>query len=153
MKGVPLLRFLWEPIIELYGSVASTFFQGHSEATMAKFDIAGHETSALVIDEQIMCNGNQFLNIVFEIVLAFQRLVDSEMVSYIAKQWYSSYIFSLRANTFSSNWNRVICVQQSGNLLSEQSILASPPGLFVGELGLRPLPRRYVWRRLQFSLN
>jgi len=80
VKGVPLLRFFWEPVIDLYGSVASTFFQCHDDAPYTKFDIAGHETSVIVMDDQVVFNDSPFLNVVLEIVLAQQRLVDSVMV-------------------------------------------------------------------------
>ncbi|KAL7543186.1 hypothetical protein ACHAXR_012599 [Thalassiosira sp. AJA248-18] len=80
VRGVPLLRFFWEPVVDLFGAVASTFFQHNSDAPNAKFDIAGHETSVIVVDNQVVGKDNPFLNVIFEIILALQRLVDSEMV-------------------------------------------------------------------------
>ncbi len=78
---MPLLRFFWEPVIDLFGLVASTFFQDHVDAPNVKFDIAGHATAVILVDEQTASNNSPFLNIVLEVVLALQRLVDSEMVS------------------------------------------------------------------------
>ncbi|KAL9191186.1 hypothetical protein ACHAXT_000892 [Thalassiosira profunda] len=77
VKGVPLLRFFWEPVIDLFGAVASSFFPGSGAGT---FDIAGHDTSVIAVADQEECNDSPYLNIILEIVLAFQRLVDSEMV-------------------------------------------------------------------------
>ncbi len=82
VKGVPSLRFFWEPVIDLVGLVASTFFQDHGDAPNTKFDIAGHTTSVIFVSEQTASNNSPFLTIVLEIVLALQRLVDSEMVSF-----------------------------------------------------------------------
>ncbi len=81
VKGVPLLRFFWELVIDLFGLVASSFFQDHGDAPNTKFDIAGHATSVLFVSKQTASNNSTFLTIVLEIVLALQRLVDSEMVS------------------------------------------------------------------------
>lgn len=74
---MPLLRFFWQPVIDLLGSVASTCFLHDAQNT--KFDIAGHETSVIAMDDLAVCS-NPFLAVVLEIVLALQRLVDSEMV-------------------------------------------------------------------------
>jgi hypothetical protein len=81
VKGVPLLRFFWEPVIDLLGLVSSTFFQDHGDAPNAKFDIAGHATFVIPVDEHTASNNSPFLYIVLEVVLALQRLVESEMVS------------------------------------------------------------------------
>ena len=84
VKGVPLLRFFWEPVIDLYGEIASTFFKERDgNESNPKFNIAGHETSILPVDgQEEFDNNNPFLHMILEIVLALQRLVDSEMVSH-----------------------------------------------------------------------
>ena len=79
VKGVPLLRFFWEHVIDLFGAVTATYFKADSDAPTATFDIAGHETS--IIDLEGRVNDSPCLTIILEIILAFQRLVDSEMVS------------------------------------------------------------------------
>ena len=81
VKGVPSLRFFWEPVIDLVGWVASTFFQNHGDAPNTKFNIAGHATSVIFEGKQTASNNSPSLTIVLEIVLALQRLVDSKMVS------------------------------------------------------------------------
>ncbi len=68
-------------MVDLLGLVASTFFQDLEDAQNAKFDIAGHVTCVILVDEHAQSNKSPFLCIVLEIVLALQRLVDSEMVS------------------------------------------------------------------------
>lgn len=76
---MPLLRFFWLPGIDLLGTVASTFFLHNGDA---KFVIAGHETFVINVDDQeALRDDNPFLKVVHEIILAFQRLVESEMVS------------------------------------------------------------------------
>jgi len=80
VEGVPLLRFFWEPVIDLFGAVASSYFQSHGDSVNAKFEVAGHETS-VIVDDQVVHGDSPFLNIILEIVLALQRLVDSSMVS------------------------------------------------------------------------
>ena len=83
---MPLLRFFWEPVIDLYGAVASTFFKdvNISDAPTnitKKFRIASHESSIIsVMEEQQYDYNSPFLSVVLEIVLSLQRLVDSEMV-------------------------------------------------------------------------
>lgn len=82
---MPLLRFFWEPVIDLYGAVASTFFKEVNTTdapnVTKKFSIAGHESSIIsVVEEQSVDYNSPFLSVVLEIVLSLQRLVDSEMV-------------------------------------------------------------------------
>ena len=77
VKGVPLLRFFWEPVLEILGRVTSTIFQ-RDECAHKSSNIAGHESCLIVLNEG-MC-GDKLYVIVLEIVLALRRLVDSEMV-------------------------------------------------------------------------
>ncbi len=84
ITGVPLLRLFWEPFIDLFGSVTSTFFHAFNNETNTNFYIAGHETSVILFDEYapaLRVNKGPFLDVIFEILLAFQRLFRSEMVS------------------------------------------------------------------------
>lgn len=84
ITGVPLLRMFWEPFIDLFGSVTSSFFHALNNETNTKFYIAGHETSVILFDEYapaLRVNKGPFLDVVFEILLAFQRLFRNEMVS------------------------------------------------------------------------
>jgi len=76
VRGVPLLRFFWEPVIDIYGRVASSYFKSSNKM----FNIAGHDTYVINVDElPASTDSDPFLNLVLEIVLSFQRLVDSEM--------------------------------------------------------------------------
>lgn len=68
-----------KPIVDLFGLVASTFFKGSDDTPNTTFDIAGYETS--IIDQVQVSHGNSpYLSIVLEIILALERLVDSEMM-------------------------------------------------------------------------
>ena len=83
ITGFPVLRLFWEPFIDLFGSVTSTFFEFNNE-TNAKFYIAGHETSVILFDEYapaLRVDKGPFLDVVFEILQAFQRVFRNEMVS------------------------------------------------------------------------
>ena len=80
VKGVPSLRFVWEPVVTLFGAVASSLFNDHGSET---FVIAGHVTSVLRLGDQDCYDryvNSPYMNVVLEIILALQRLVDSEMV-------------------------------------------------------------------------
>ena len=57
-------------MVDLFGTVASTFFQDHGDAPSAKFDIAGHETSVIIVDDREIYD-SPFLNIILEIVFDF----------------------------------------------------------------------------------
>lgn len=61
--------------------MASSFFD--DDTTPDKFTIAAQDTSVVKVDDQAtMYNRNTpYLTVVLEIILALQRLVDSEMVS------------------------------------------------------------------------
>lgn len=106
-------------MIDLLGLVASTFFQ--EGPPNAKFDIAGHVTLVILVDKHAASNNSPFLCIVLEIVLALQRFVDSEMVSYNLCT-ISSVIFPRVNMSFSvsiSSNDRYLgletCVQQNGS--------------------------------------
>ena len=149
---MPLLRFFWEPGIDLFGTVASTFFLHNGDA---KFVIAGHETFVVnVEDQEALRDDNPFLKVVHEIILAFQRLVESEMVS-LHDVVYKFPILTSNAPCFFLSIIRFMeaetCVQQNGNPLSERLMSVSVPGLCVGAMD--PSFRRFVVRPLRFSLK
>eukprot|EP00984_Skeletonema_dohrnii_P019310 scaffold9198_cov137-Skeletonema_dohrnii-CCMP3373.AAC.3 len=77
VKGVPLLRFFWEPVLDILGQVTSTIFHSN-DSTIKSSDIAGHMSCLIVLNEGVF--DDKLFVIVLEIVLAFRRLVDSEMV-------------------------------------------------------------------------
>lgn len=77
VKGVPLLRFFWEPVLDIFGRVMSTIFHSN-EGIIEPSEIAGHKSCLVVLDEGIF--DDKLFVIVLEIVLALRRLVDSEMV-------------------------------------------------------------------------
>jgi hypothetical protein len=85
VAGVPMLRFFWEPLIDLFGSIMATFFYGINDKTNSKkFYIAGHESSVILLEEYApsLCGDRgPFLDVVLDIVLAIQRLLRSDMVS------------------------------------------------------------------------
>lgn len=74
--GVPLLRFLWEPVMDILSNVAMSYFPSSTTLT---FDLGGHETAALPLDCQFESEEG-FAAIVLEIALAYHRLIDSELV-------------------------------------------------------------------------
>ncbi len=76
VKGVPLLRFFWEPVLDILGRVTSTIFR--NDATIKAPDIAGHASSLITLNEGAF--DDKLFVIVLEIVLALRRLVDSEIV-------------------------------------------------------------------------
>lgn len=76
VKGVPLLRFFWEPVLDILGRVTSTIF--HSTDTIKSSDIAGRVSCLIVLNEGTF--DDKLYVIVLEIVLSLRRLVDSEMV-------------------------------------------------------------------------
>lgn len=70
------------PVVDLFGVVASTFFRGVGNVSdIDAFDVAGNKTSVIDVNNQTEWIESPFLNIILEIILAIQRLVDSEMVS------------------------------------------------------------------------
>lgn len=84
VAGLPQLRFLTSPLIDLFGSVASSFFKGQNHDLNSKFNIAGHETSVVLLDKHVPSldgDNGTVLDVIFEIVLAMQRLFQNEMVS------------------------------------------------------------------------
>lgn len=74
--GVPLLRFLWEPVMDILSNVAMSYFPSRTTLT---FDLGGHETAALPLDCQFESEEG-FAAIVLEIALAYHRLIDSELI-------------------------------------------------------------------------
>ena len=81
VKGVSSLRFIWEPVVNLFGAVASSFFNDRGSETTA---VAELETPVIKVDGQGYggrYNNSPYMNVILEIVLALSRFVDSEMVS------------------------------------------------------------------------
>jgi len=79
VKGVPLLRFFWEPVINLLGKVASTIFRGSCNSLQVGFSLVDDQMNPITLSKSV-CRKKQLLVIVLEIVLALRRLIDSEMV-------------------------------------------------------------------------
>ncbi len=79
VKGVPLLRFFWESVIDLLGKVASTIFRGTGNSVQVEFSLVSDETNPITLSKSV-CHKKQSLVIVLEIVLALRRLVDGELV-------------------------------------------------------------------------
>jgi len=77
VKGVPLLRFFWEPVLDILGQVTSTIFHS-KDSTTTSSDISGHTSCLIALNEGVF--DDKLFVIVLEIVLALRRLVDSEMV-------------------------------------------------------------------------
>ena len=81
VKGVSSLRFIWEPVVNLFGVVASSFFNDGGSETTA---VAELETPVVKVDGQDYggrYNTSPYMNVILEIALALSRFVDSEMVS------------------------------------------------------------------------
>ncbi|KAL7436370.1 hypothetical protein ACHAXM_005149 [Skeletonema potamos] len=77
VKGVPLLRFFWEPVLDILGQVTSTIFHSN-DSTTTSYDISGHMSCLIALNGGVF--DDKLFVIVLEIVLALRRLVDSEMV-------------------------------------------------------------------------